>query len=241
MKHCQSLLLIDDVNGVYDVGKNYVVAGSERGDVGVWKAGSKSHIWRYNDARRFENSRKTGYMAPEVSALRIAHGDDCAYVGDSLGSLSLCDFREPRVKMVSPIDRGKINSIDIVDNRQILVGTEKGIIATLDSRMMGGSYGTKVLNVYTPEIANPVRSIQVNPHNSSVIACSSNEDIRIYKADANGEILPVFTHSLHQSEIADYSWHPNREYKYTIGSLDTGEGFDTGEIQIWQPAIAKDW
>ncbi|KAJ1720652.1 hypothetical protein LPJ53_004738 [Coemansia erecta] len=241
MKHSHSLLLIDDINDVYDVGKDYVVAGSGRGDVGVWKAGSKSHLWRFNDARRFENSRKTGYMSPEVSALRISYGDDCAYVGDSLGSLSVCDFREPRIKTVSPIDRGGINSIDIIDNRQILVGTEKGIIATLDSRMMGGSHGTKVLSVYTPDIADTVRSIQVNPHNSSVIACSGYEDIRIYRADPIGDLMPVFTHSLHQSVIADYSWHPNSEHKYTIGSLDTGEGFDTGEIQIWQPTMAKDW
>ncbi|KAJ2782680.1 hypothetical protein GGI15_002839 [Coemansia interrupta] len=241
MKHSHSLLLLDDINNVYDVGNNYVVAGSDRGDVGVWKAGSKSHLWRFNDTRRFENSRKTGYMKPEVSALKIAHGDDCAYVGDSLGSLSMCDFREPRIKTVSPINRGDINSIDIMGNKHILIGTEKGIIATLDSRMMGGSYGTKVLSEYTPAIANPVRSIQVNPHNPSVIACSGYDDIRIYKANPAGDLAPVFTHSLHQSAIADYSWHPDSEHKYTIGSLDTGEGFDTGEIQIWQPAMAKNW
>ncbi|KAJ1884186.1 hypothetical protein LPJ66_010731, partial [Kickxella alabastrina] len=119
-KQKATLVLLDDIDGIFDVGRDYVVANSMHGEVGVWKAGSLNYMWRYNDTRRFHNAQKDGAMNMSITALKIAPNDACVYVGDSSKGLSMIDFRLPFINRLSTPHRGIIHSIETMDSRGIM-------------------------------------------------------------------------------------------------------------------------
>ncbi|ORX73262.1 hypothetical protein DL89DRAFT_90464 [Linderina pennispora] len=52
-----TLRLMGDINDVYDVGGDYLVANSTQSKVGVWKRDSSNFMWCFSGARQF--SRKS--------------------------------------------------------------------------------------------------------------------------------------------------------------------------------------
>ncbi|KAJ2793178.1 hypothetical protein H4R21_005995 [Coemansia helicoidea] len=237
------LLLMDDIDGVYDVGRAHVVANSSRGDVGVWKAGSQSHMWRYNDTRRFRARASLLDSPPRITALQIASSDDGVYVGDSLGRLSHCDFRAPHIEHLTSDHRGILKCLELAGDTGILAGTYTGQLSLLDTRFMraggqAGSQGCVVRQYHAPAGASAatINSVRVCPHDSDILACAIGAGVYIHAKEPEQAQSLLFSHEAHQTQVTDFCWHPDRDYMYTIGSAESGVGRGSGEIQIWRPS-----
>ncbi|KAJ2393978.1 hypothetical protein GGI23_004869, partial [Coemansia sp. RSA 2559] len=103
IKHKESLMILSDVDGVYDVGRDYVVANSTKGEMCVWKSGARNYMWRYNDTRKFKaRPGSDANETPIITALQVDPGDKGAFVGDMSGYVSYGDFRSPRIYRLSP-------------------------------------------------------------------------------------------------------------------------------------------
>ncbi|KAJ2651496.1 hypothetical protein IWW40_001687 [Coemansia sp. RSA 1250] len=229
-----SLLLLDGIDGVYDVGRDYVVANSSRGEVGVWKSGSRNYIWRYNDTRRFRSAPQL--ETPLVSALHVASSDDGVFVGDSTGRLAYCDFREPYMQLLTTSDQGgAIKCIEQVSDNEILVGTNDGFLGLLDTRYVRTSAKASTVRTYPTPAGIAINAIRPCPYDPNVFATAVDTNVHIYCKEPQNSPL-IFTHEAHQSPVTDFGWHPRPEYPYTIGSAELGTDRGSGEIQIWRPA-----
>ncbi|KAI8320172.1 hypothetical protein GQ54DRAFT_264080 [Martensiomyces pterosporus] len=236
IKQKETLLLIDDVDGIYDVGKDHVVANSRMGEMGVWKSGSRNYMWRYNDTRKFRGSPLHSASPTAITALRVAVDDGGAFIGDSSRNLSFSDFREPYMRRLSSTHRGIIRCIEPVNRHGIIIGTDEGYLGLLDTRYMRSSGQTAAVSVYELPTSKPVARIKVCPHDANVFACSVNRNVYIYNKQPKRNHSLLFCHEAHQTPVVDFSWHPDREFMYSIGSLETGEGRGSGEFQIWRPS-----
>ncbi|KAJ2782724.1 hypothetical protein H4R18_002098 [Coemansia javaensis] len=239
----ETLLLLDDIDGVYDVGGDYVVANSSRGEMGVWRAGSRNYMWRYNDTRRFRGATPLVADAPRITALQITADGQGAYVGDSLGRLSHCDLRAPHIeRLASSGHRGTLRCIELAGSHGILTGTYDGRLALLDSRFAraAGGDAAAVREYRSPAGCEPVTTMRVCPHNPAIFACAVGATVCIYDKeplDLRDPLAPLlFSHEAHQTPVMDFCWHPDREFMYTIGSVELGVGRGSSEIQIWRPA-----
>ncbi|KAJ2081682.1 hypothetical protein H4R24_002143 [Coemansia sp. RSA 988] len=241
IKQKESLLLIDDIDGVYDVGRDYVVANSSKGEVGVWKSGSRNYIWRYNDTRKFRDRSMLFAGSPRITALQVAASDMGAYVGSTSGHLSYCDFRTRYIEMRTSEHRGILKCIELSGEHGILTGTYDGELSLIDSRFMRAGGRTSELSVveryHTPFGSNPITNIRVCPHDSNAFACSVDTNVYIYcKEPSQGYGSLLFNHKAHQTQVTDFSWHPDPEFQYTIGSTEVGTTGRSGELQIWRPS-----
>ncbi|KAJ2709377.1 hypothetical protein H4R19_004286, partial [Coemansia spiralis] len=236
------LLLMDDVDGVYDVGRAHVVASSRRGEIGVWKAGSRNYMWRYNDTRRFRAAPVLPGVPLHITALQIAAGDDGVYVGDSLGQLSHCDFRAPHIESLTSDHRGVLKCVELAGSHGILAGTYSGQLSLLDTRFMrasrAASGSTSIVRQYRAPTsgAGAVNSIHVCPHDPDILACAVDSSVCIYAKEPQYAQSLLFSHEAHQTQVTDFCWHPDRDYMYTIGSAEIGVDRGSGEIQIWRPS-----
>ncbi|KAJ2846489.1 hypothetical protein IWW36_004329 [Coemansia brasiliensis] len=229
-----SLLLLDGIDGVYDVGRDYVVANSSRGEVGVWKSGSRNYIWRYNDTRRFRTAPQL--ETPLVTALHIASSDDGAFVGNHTGCLAYCDFREPYMRLLTTSDQdGAIKCIEQVSDTEILIGTCDGFLGLLDTRYVRTTTKASAVRTYPTPAGSAINAIRPCPYDSNVFATAVDTNVHIYCKEPQNSPL-IFTHEAHQSPVTDFGWHPRHEYPYTIGSAELGTDRGSGEIQIWRPA-----
>ncbi|KAJ1934000.1 hypothetical protein GGF37_006534, partial [Kickxella alabastrina] len=229
-KQKATLVLLDDIDSIFDIGRDYVVANSMHGEVGVWKAGSSNYMWRYNDTRRFHNAQKDGTMNMSITALKIAPNDACVYVGDSSKGLSMIDFRLPFINRLSTPHRGIIHSIETMDSHGILVGTSDGYIEQMDTRFVGGNKAVNFINRFKVPASSIANRIRVCPHDPKVFSCSSGSNVHIYQIRPESQKIPLFTHQAHQTTVSGFEWHPEWEYRYTIGSSETGEGNGIGYV-----------
>ncbi|KAJ2887371.1 hypothetical protein FB639_001374 [Coemansia asiatica] len=245
MKHKQTLILIEDVSGVYDVGSNYIVTNSANGEMGVWKAGSANYIWRYNDTRRYRKALPEDYEMPTIiTSLKIAPNDTCTYIGNSQGALSMSDFREPYIQDLGLVKKDGISSIELIGDQQMLVGTQAGDIELYDVRFAGKDVKLGSLYKFSVPTGSVANQIQVCPSNPRAFACASGSNVYIYRNQVNGSSLPAFTHFGHRTAVADFRWHPtSQDYDYTIGSMETGGKSGRGLIQVWRPTdfILNEW
>ncbi|KAJ1780921.1 GATOR complex protein wdr59 [Coemansia sp. RSA 2399] len=240
IKHKESLMILSDVDGVYDVGRDYVVANSTKGEMCVWKSGSRNYMWRYNDTRRFKaGPGSDANETPIITALQVDPDDMGAFVGDMSGYVSYGDFRSPLIHRLSPnLCAGVPRSFANASQHELLVGTDDGLLALFDTRYVH-SKSAKISTVkkYVVPGASQINRIRVCPHDPNVFACSIGRNVYIYR---NGEHRDaeksIFCHQAHQTHVVDFDWHPSQQYKYTIGSTESGEGLDSGEIQIWEPS-----
>ncbi|KAJ2549832.1 hypothetical protein EV175_004296 [Coemansia sp. RSA 1933] len=240
IKHKESLMILSDVDGVYDVGRDYVVANSTKGEMCVWKAGSRNYMWRYNDTRRFKASPGAdANTAHIITALQIDPNDKGAFVGDMSGRISHGDFRSPHIYRLSPgVCAGFPRSFANAGDYELLVGTDDGYMALLDTRYIhNASTKISVVKRYDVPKSSQINRIRVCPHDSNVFACSIGHDVYIYRKEMrHGAEKALFCHQAHQTHVVDFDWHPSPQYKYAIGSAESGEGLDSGEIQIWEPS-----
>ncbi|KAJ2662547.1 GATOR complex protein wdr59 [Coemansia sp. RSA 1200] len=244
IKHKESLMILSDVDGVYDVGRDYVVSSSTNGTMGVWKSGSRNYMWRYNDTRRFKTaSHLDASTTPIITALQVDADDRGAFIGDISGCVSHSDFRGPHIhRLSSTVCKGAPRSFANYRNHGLLVGTDNGFMSLLDTRYIHStSPRISVVRKYSVPEASLVNRIRVCPHDSEVLACSIDHNVYIYRNDGghqkgDDDAVPLFHHHAHQSHIVDFDWHPSPEYRYTIGSAESGEGLESGEIQIWEPS-----
>ncbi|KAJ2705542.1 hypothetical protein FB645_002331 [Coemansia sp. IMI 203386] len=245
IKHRQTLILIDDVSGVYDVGSNYIVTNSANGEMGVWKAGSANYIWRYNDTRKYRNLPSAGYeLQTIITALKIAPNDTCTLIGNSKGALSLSDFREPYIQDLGMVKNDGISSIELIGDKQMLVGTQGGDIELYDIRYAQKDSKLTPIRSFSVPTANAANQIQVCPGSSRVFACASSKYVYIYSTQVGShDPLPVFTHFGHQTTVSDFRWHPGQNYDYTIGSMETGCKGSHGLVQVWRPTnfVVNGW
>ncbi|KAJ2599156.1 hypothetical protein GGF39_002357 [Coemansia sp. RSA 1721] len=245
IKHRQTLILIDDVSGVYDVGSNYIVTNSANGEMGVWKAGSANYIWRYNDTRKYRKLPSTGYeLQTIITALKIAPNDTCTLIGNSKGALSLSDFREPYIQDLGMVKKDGISSIELIGDKQMLVGTQGGDIELYDIRYAQKDSKLTPIRSFSVPTANAANQIQVCPGNSRVFACASSKYVYIYSNQVGShDPLPAFTHFGHQTTVSDFRWHPGQNYDYTIGSMETGCKGSHGLVQVWRPTnfVVNGW
>ncbi|KAJ1731596.1 hypothetical protein LPJ61_002460 [Coemansia biformis] len=234
----EMLLLMDDIDGVYDVGRDYVVANSSRGEMGVWKAGSRNYMWRYNDTRRFRGTPLLSTDSLRITALQVAADDQGAYVGDSLGRLSYCDFRAPHIDRLTSEHRGILKCIEPVGSHGVLTGTYDGRIALLDARFIHANGQASVVRKYHSSAGSidTVNSIRVCPHNPDIFACAIGTNVYIYAKEPQQSQSLLFSHEAHQTQVTDFCWHPDIDFMYTIGSTELGAGRGSGEIQIWRPS-----
>ncbi|KAJ1771317.1 GATOR complex protein wdr59 [Coemansia sp. RSA 1813] len=240
IKHKESLMVLADVDGVYDVGRDYVVANSTKGEMGVWRSGSRNYMWRYNDTRKFKTSSGSETnTTPVITALQVDTNDSGAFVGEISGRVSHSDFRAPHICRLSPnICAGAPRSFANAGKYGLLVGTNSGYLALFDTRYIHSSPAklSMVKKFAVPE-SSSINRIRVCPHDPDVFACSIDRNVYIYRKEADkGNSMPLFCHHAHQSHVVDFDWHPSWEYKYTIGSAESGERLDSGEIQIWEPS-----
>ncbi|KAJ2615968.1 hypothetical protein H4S08_001003 [Coemansia sp. RSA 1365] len=237
----ETLLLIDEVDGVYNVGRDYVVANSSKGEMGVWKSGSRNYLWRYNDTRKFRDQSILLDGTPRITALQVAASDTGAYVGSSSGHLSYCDFRAPYIEMRTSGHRGILKCIELSGDHGILTGTYDGHLSLIDSRFMRAGGRPSELSVveryHAPFGSNTITNIRVCPQDSNVFACSVDTNVYIYckePSQGNGSLL--FNHKAHQTQVTDFCWHPDPDFQYTIGSTEVGTMRGSGELQIWRPS-----
>ncbi|KAI9501317.1 hypothetical protein GGI25_004100 [Coemansia spiralis] len=237
IKHKGSLMLLSDVDGVYDVGCDYVVANSTKGEMGVWKRGSSNYLWRYNDTRRFRALPSQNADAHVITALQIAKNGAGAYVGDLTGSVSFSDFRQPYIHQLASVCNGASRNIATVGDYGIIVGTDSGYLGLLDTRFVRAQPAKiEVVREYNVPKAASITQLRVCPHDPNVFACSVERNVYIFKKEGQiGSRAPLFCHHAHHSQVVDFNWHPGFDHKYTIGSVESGEGYDSGEIQIWEP------
>ncbi|KAJ2822444.1 hypothetical protein FBU31_004589 [Coemansia sp. 'formosensis'] len=234
LKRKGTLVLLDNVDGVYDVGRDYVVANSFNGEIGVWKSGSRNHMWRYNDMRRFKESAES---RTQITALRVASKDSGVFAGDSNKGLSFCDFRERYIARLASLHTGVISSIEDAGGSKILVGTYEGDLRLLDTRFMSQG-STSVICSYATELHGAgIGAIRMCPQSDNLFACSVGSDVHIYyKEKPAGKKALIFSHQAHRTLVTDFSWHPSRNNMYTIGSVDIGAAHYPGELQIWRPS-----
>ncbi|KAJ2862373.1 hypothetical protein GGH94_004311 [Coemansia aciculifera] len=234
LKRKGTLVLLDNIDGVYDVGRDYVVANSYNGEIGVWKSGSRNHMWRYNDMRRFKAPPEKKAL---ITALRVAKNDSGVYAGDSNKGLSYCDFRERYIGRLSLSQTGVISSIEDAGGSKILVGTYEGDLKLLDTRFMSQGNTSEVCSYETALHGAGIGAIRMCPQNENMFACSAGSDVLIYyKEKPAGKQALLFSHQAHRTLVTDFSWHPSRNNMYTIGSVDIGSKQVPGELQIWRPS-----
>ncbi|KAJ2018206.1 hypothetical protein H4S04_005956 [Coemansia sp. S16] len=234
LKRKGTLVLLDNIDGVYDVGRDYVVANSVNGEIGVWKSGSRNHMWRYNDMRRFKALPEKRTL---ITALRVAKSDKGVYAGDSNKGLSYCDFRERYIGRLSSSQTGVVSSIEDAGGSKILVGTYEGDLKLLDTRFMSQGNTSEVCSYATGLYGAGIGAIRMCPHNENMFACSAGSDVLIYYKEkpASKQSL-LFNHQAHRTLVTDFGWHPSRNNIYTIGSVDIGSKQVPGELQIWRPS-----
>ncbi|KAJ2352675.1 hypothetical protein GGF43_003693 [Coemansia sp. RSA 2618] len=233
IRHHESLVLLDGVDGVYDAGRDYVVANSKAGEVGVWKSASRNYMWRYNDTRRFRGLLPE---PPRVSALHVAPSDAGAFVGDSLGGLAFCDFREPYIQRLASAHSGAIGCIEAAGDHGLIVGSHDGHLALLDTRFVRADARASVVRQYPSQRGRPTHAIRTCPHDPNVFAVAVGAIVYIYSTEPRDSRSLLFTHDAHQSPVMDLCWHPSPEFPYTIGSAELGTNRGSGEIQIWRPS-----
>ncbi|KAJ2746446.1 hypothetical protein GGI20_001364 [Coemansia sp. BCRC 34301] len=239
LKRKGTLALLDNMDGVYDVGRNYVVSNSYYGNIGVWKSddGLCNYKWRYNDLRIFRGA--TPWQTSEkvrITALRVASNDSGVYAGDSGKGLSLCDFRERYIEKRSSPHTGVISSIENAGDNRLLVGTFEGSLSLLDTRFMSECRTSVVSSYATGVTGAGIGGIRMCPHNNNVFACSVGSDVILFYTEKppNKDSL-LFSHHAHRTLVTDFGWHPSRNSIYTIGSVDIGNKHCPGELQIWRP------
>ncbi|KAJ2730662.1 hypothetical protein IW152_005094 [Coemansia sp. BCRC 34962] len=234
LKRKGTLVLLDNIDGVYDVGRDYVVANAYNGEIGVWKAGSRNHMWRYNDMRRFKGQAEQKSL---ITALRVARSDAGVYAGDSGKGLSYCDFRERYIGRLSSPHSGVISCIEDAGGSKILVGTYEGDARLLDTRFLRQSSASAICSYATGLNGAGIGAIRMCPQNDNMFACSAGSDVLVYyKEVPAGKKALLFTHQAHRTLVTDFGWHPSRNNMYTIGSVDIGAKYCPGELHIWRPA-----
>ncbi|KAJ1841498.1 hypothetical protein LPJ70_004198, partial [Coemansia sp. RSA 2708] len=192
----ESLLLLDGIDGVYDAGRDHVVANSTRGRVGVWKSGSRNYVWRFSDARRF---RTHAADAPRVTALRVAPADDVAYVGDAGGGLALCDFREPYLQRLTSDHPGSVRCIEPAGAHALVVGTGDGCLGLLDTRCVRADARASIVRSFPTPRAQPVAAVRACPHDARVFAAAAGSTVHIYRAEPQDGRTLLFAHEAHQT------------------------------------------
>ncbi|KAJ2575366.1 GATOR complex protein wdr59 [Coemansia sp. RSA 1807] len=228
----ESLLLLDGVDGVYDVGRDFVVASSMTGEVGVWKSASRNYMWRYNDTRRLQCDMDD---MPVVSSLHVTPSDDGAFVGYSHGALAYCDFRVPYMKSVTSF-AGAVRCIESTTGHCVVVGTDSGSLSLLDMRFARSESSSSIVRTYEQPVQAPITAIRSCPHDPRVFAVAVGTNVHIYNCEPRDSRCLLFTHEAHQSKVMDLGWHPSPEFSYTIGSVELGSGHGSGEFQIWRPS-----
>ncbi|KAJ2695657.1 hypothetical protein H4218_005143 [Coemansia sp. IMI 209128] len=233
LKRKGTLVLLDNIDGVYDVGRDYVVANAYNGGIGVWRSGSRNHMWRYNDMRRFKGRAE---HKPLITALRVARSDAGVYAGDSGKGLSYCDFRERYIDRLSSPHSGVISCIEDAGGSKILVGTFEGDLRLLDTRFMKEANTSAICSYATGLDSAGIGNIRMCPQNENMFACSAGSDVLIYHKEVPaGEKALLFSHKAHRTLVTDFGWHPSRNNMYTIGSVDIGTRYCPGELHIWRP------
>ncbi|KAJ2470012.1 hypothetical protein EV174_006174, partial [Coemansia sp. RSA 2320] len=232
--HKGTLLLLNEIDGVYDVGSAHVVANSTKGEVGVWKAGSRNYMWRYNDTRIFKNHSE---LPVSITALRVATNDLGVYVGDSEQSLAFSDFRERYIQRLGSSHSGMISSIECAGDNKLLVGTYSGDLRLLDTRFLGNAI-TSTVRTYGDGHRNQcISAIKRCPQNVNMFACSVGKEVLIYYQELPaGQQMLLFNHQAHKTPVTGFCWHPSRNHMYTIASVDQGEERYPGELHIWRPS-----
>ncbi|KAJ1852187.1 hypothetical protein GGH12_002251 [Coemansia sp. RSA 1822] len=227
----ESLLLLDGVDGVYDVGRDFVVASSMTGEVGVWKSASRNYMWRYNDTRRL---RCDVDDPPAISSLHVTPSDDGSFVGYSHGALAYCDFRVPYMKPVTSF-AGAVRCIESTADHCVVVGIDDSL-SLLDMRFVHAKSSSSVVRTYTQPVQSPITAIRSCPHDPRVFAVAVGTNVHIYSCEPRDSRCLLFTHEAHQSQVMDLGWHPSPEFPYTIGSVELGSDRGSGEFQIWRPS-----
>ncbi|KAJ2502314.1 GATOR complex protein wdr59 [Coemansia sp. RSA 1972] len=228
----ESLLLLDGVDGVYDVGRDFVVASSMAGEVGVWKSASRNYMWRYNDTRRLQCDMDD---LPVVSSLHVTPSDDGALVGYLHGTLAYCDFRVPNMKSVTSF-AGAVRCIESTTDHCVVVGTDDGSLSLLDTRYVRSESSSSIVRTYEQPVQAPITTVRSCPHDPRVFAVAVGTNVHIYSCEPRDLRCLLFTHEAHQSKVMDLGWHPSPEFSYTIGSVELGSGRGSGEFQIWRPS-----
>ncbi|KAJ2908938.1 hypothetical protein GGI21_002386 [Coemansia aciculifera] len=171
-----------------------------------------------------------------ITALRVASDDGGVYAGDFKKCLSYCDFRERYIgKRLQ--HSGVVSCIENAGDNKLLVGTHEGALDLLDTRFMHDEDKLSAVCSYTTGIAGAgIGGIRMCPQNANMFACSVGSDVLIYYKETSAKRNPlVFSHQAHRTLVTDFSWHPSRNYMYTIGSVDIGDASCPGELQIWRP------
>ncbi|KAJ1944018.1 hypothetical protein FBU59_002722 [Linderina macrospora] len=231
-----ALRLMGGTNGVYDVNGDYLLANTPQSKIGVWKRGASSLTWGYNGMRRFMNKDESDGCRI-ATAIKVAKTAPKAYVGDMMGGLSLCDFRDRYIDQPSLTLKGAVKGIETFREWGLAVGTDEGELSLFDLRFLKKNAEKSVVQrLELPADEKSIGMIRACPQNPDMFACSAGRYVCIYDVSANKNgTSPWFVHDVHQSPVVDFDWSPCDMYQYTISSLEAASGHSPGKLHTWRP------